>query len=303
MYKLMTYRLPPLNALRAFEATSRLKSAKEASAELHVTPAAISHQIKLLETYLGFPLFQRLNRQLLLTEMGQQYSHTLHDIFKKLAQETQKLTQKMGEQLIVSVEPAFAIYWLIPRLDKFKKQFPYIELRISSTYELIDFRKNNIDIGIRWGYGKYPTLNSTLLFRNELYPVCSPLLLKKHPIKKINDLRNHTLLHETGAITQPDYPDWSTWTKKFNASKVNPESGIYFETGYLVIQAAIEGQGIALERAALVAPSIRSEKLVKLFNASIHEMLTGYYLIFPENRISDKKIQSFKQWILSEIKN
>jgi LysR family glycine cleavage system transcriptional activator len=298
----MTYRLPPLNALRVFEAVSRLMSGKAASEELHVTPAAVSHQIKLLETYLGFPLFNRINRQLLLTDMGQRYARTLHELFQKLSNETEKLTQNIRTQLTLSVEPAFAIYWLIPRLDKFKKQFPHIELRISSSYELIDLRKNNIDVGIRWGRGNYPKLNSTLIFRNELYPVCSPILLKKHPIKNVNDLKNHTLLHETATLTIPDYPDWTSWLKKFNANKVNPESGLYFETGYLVIQAAIEGQGVALERAELVKPAIQTGKLVRLFNSSMREKNHGYFLVFPENRISDQKIQAFKKWLINEAR-
>lgn len=297
----MSYRLPPLNALRVFEATSRLMSAKHAAEELHVTPAAVSHQIKLLETHLGFLLFNRVNRQLLLTDVGQRYSRTLHDIFKKLADETEKLTQNVRSQLTLSVEPAFAIYWLIPRLDKFKKQYPNIELRISSSYEVVDFRKNNIDIGIRWGQGSYSKLISTLIFRNELYPVCSPSLLKKHPVRKVNDLKNHTLLHETLSITLSDYPDWRAWVKKFNANEVNPESGLFFETGYLVIQAAIEGQGVALERAAFVEPAIQSGKLVRLFNSSIRETVNGYYLVFPENRIADQKIQSFKNWLIGEV--
>jgi LysR family glycine cleavage system transcriptional activator len=298
----MSYRLPPLNALKVFEAASRLLSAKRAAEELHVTPAAVSHQIKLLETHLGFSLFNRLNRQLFLTEMGQRYSHVLQEVFKKLADETEKLTQNIRSQLALSVEPAFAIYWLISRLKKFKKQHPDIELRISSNYEVVDLKKNNMDIGIRWGNGKYPGLMSTLIFRNEVYPVCSPALWKKHPIKKPNDLKHHTLLHETASMMLADYPDWRTWTKKFNADKVNPESGLYFETGYLLIQAAIEGQGVALERAALVESAIKSGKLIKPFNSGIRESANGYYLVFPENRAADAKIQSFSRWLAQEAK-
>src|SRR5579872_4071386 len=183
----MSYRLPPLNALRVFEATSRLLSAKKASEELHVTPAAISHQIKLLESQLGFPLFKRLNRQLLLTEEGQRYAQVLQEIFKKLSYETEKLTHHQKNLLTLTVEPAFAMYWLIPRLDKFKKQHPHIELRISANSQVIDFKKTNIDMGIRLGSGRYIGLYSTLLFRNQLYPVCSPKLIKKLPLKKPND--------------------------------------------------------------------------------------------------------------------
>ncbi len=298
----MSERLPPLNALKVFESVSRLLSAKKASEELHVTPAAVSHQIKLLESQLGLPLFKRLNRRLLLTEAGQQYSSALQEIFKQLSEETRKLRQNLRSLLTISVEPAFAIYWLIPRLDKFKKEFPNIELRISASYELVDFKKSDIDIGIRWGNGKYLGLNSTLIFQNEVFPVCSPALLKKHPIKEPNDLKHFTLLHETGAIAHPDYPDWRTWTKAVGATEVNPESGLYFETGYLLIQAAMEGQGIALERSDFVKPAIEAGKLLRLFDVSIHEPTNGYYLVFPENRIHDNKIISFLTWLKSEIK-
>lgn len=298
----MSYRLPPLNALRVFEATSRLLSAKQAAEELHVTPAAVSHQLKLLEDHLGFPLFVRQNRQLLLTEIGQRYAVSLQSIFKKLADETKKLTQNARSQLTVSVEPAFAIYWLIPRLCKFKKQYPQIELRISSSYELVDFRKDNIDVGIRCGQGKYPGLISILLQRNELYPVCSPGLLKKHPVRNPNDLKHYVLLHETAAINLPGYPDWPTWVKQFNATEVNPESGLFFETGYLVIQAVIEGQGVALERSLLTKAAVESGKLVRLFNTSLRETNAGYYLVFPEDRDTDPKIKAFSQWLKQELK-
>lgn len=293
----MTNRLPPLNSLRVFEATSRLLSAKQAATELHVTPAAVSHQIKLLETHLGFALFKRLNRQLILTEAGQRYAVVLHEVFKKLGEETQKLTKSLRSQLTISVEPAFAIYWLLPKLDQFKKQYPKIELRISASYEKVDLLKSDFDIGIRWGKGQYPGLHSVLLFRNELYPVCNPALLKKIPVRRPNDLKQHILLHETTAMAQPDYPDWRDWLKKARATAVNPETGLYFETGYLLIQAAIDGQGVALERNALVTPAIKAGKLVKVFDLSIRETVNGYYLVFPENRLTDSKIQAFLSWI------
>lgn len=296
------HRLPPLNALRVFEATSRLFSAKRAAEELHVTPAAVSHQIKLLESHLGFPLFKRLNRQLILTELGQRYAAILQNVFKQLVDETTKLTRNLRSLLTISVEPAFAIYWLIPRLDQFKKLHPQIELRISANYEVIDLKKSDIDIGIRWGSGQYAGLKTQLLFHNEIFPVCSPKLLKKHSIRKPNDLQHQVLLHETAAIALADYPDWRDWVKETKADKVNPEVGLYFETGYLVIQAAIDGQGIALERAALVESAIKSGKLVRPFKHSLHETKNGYFLVYAENRQEDAKIQAFVKWMKAEMK-
>jgi LysR family transcriptional regulator, glycine cleavage system transcriptional activator len=296
----MAQRFPPLNALRAFEATSRLFSAKRAAAELHVTPAAISHQIKLLESHLGLALFRRINRRLILTEAGQRYAAVLHELFEKLAKETQALTKNLRNQLTISVEPAFAIYWLLPRIEDFKKQYPQIELRIAASYETVDLLNSDVNIGIRWGKGQYPGLCSILLFRNKLYPVCSPDLLTRIPIRRPADLKLHTLLHETTAIAQPDYPDWRDWLRKAKVdSIVNAEAGLYFETGYLVIQAAINGQGVALERDALVKPAIKAGKLVKLFNTSITETANGYYLVFPKNAPNNP----FINWIKCQIRN
>jgi LysR family glycine cleavage system transcriptional activator len=296
-------KLPPLSALRAFEATARHMSAKRAAAELHVTPAAVSHQIKALETFHGVKLFKRLNRQLLLTDKGQKYAVFLTDIFKKLYEESIKITQQKIKNISITVEPAFAIYWLIPRIEKFKKKFKNIEFRISASFELIDLKKENMDVGIRWGNGKYPGLTSHLLFHNKIYPVCSPALIKKHAIRKPNDLKYHTLLHETAAIAQSDdYPDWRTWVKEVKANEVNPEIGLYFETGYLLIQAAIDGQGIALERDALVNPAIKSGKLIKLFKHVITETLNGYYVVYPQERAIDPNILSFVNWLRDEVK-
>jgi LysR family transcriptional regulator, glycine cleavage system transcriptional activator len=299
----MNKRLPPLNAVRVFEATSRLSSAKLAAAELHVTPAAVSHQIKLLESHLGLPLFKRMNRQLILTEAGQRYAAILHKLFQQLTEETQKLTKNLRSLLTITVEPAFAIYWLLPRIDQFKKLYPQIELRIAAGYERVDLIKSDVDIGIRWGKGQYPGLSSILLFHNELYPVCSPALLKKKRLRHPNDLKKYILLHETTAIAQPDYPDWRDWLRLAGATEVNSETGLYFETGYLLIQAAIDGQGVALERHALVAPAIKAGKLVQIFDLPIRETVNGYYLVFPTSRQNDTKIQAFLNWLKTEINN
>lgn len=297
----MAYRIPPLNALRAFEATSRLASAKKAAEELHVTPAAISHQIKLLENQLGFPLFRRLNKQLLLTEAGQQYAQALQDIFKRLANETEKLTRHLQSTLVLTVEPAFAIYWLIPRLDKFKKLYPDIELRIAANSQIVELEKSQYDVGIRLGKGNYLGLNSILLFHNELSPVCSPTLVKKHVLKKPSDLKFHTLLHRTAAITMKGFINWKDWLKAANENSVDADEGIYFDTGHLAIQAAIEGQGVALERHVLVEAAIQQGKLIKPFSLSVEEKESGYYFVYPQDKKDDRKIQNLLSWIISEI--
>lgn len=299
----MSRKLPPLNALRAFEATSRHLSAKAAADELCVTPAAISHQIKALESHLGLVLFKRLNRQLLLTDAGQRYAAVLQNVFKHLLDETQKITKSVQQHLTVSVEPSFAMYWLLPRLNKFRQAHPELELRITASYEVVDFKKDDADVAIRWGRGRYAGLTSILLFRNEVSPVCSPELLKKHPIRKPNDLQHHTLLHETAAIGHPDFPDWQKWLAAAKADKVNANSGLIFETGYLLIQAAIDGQGVALERNAFVEAAVKAGRLVRPFALSLMESNNAYYLVFPEDRQQDNKIITFLKWLKAEIKS
>ena len=301
---LMQRRLPPLSALRAFEATSRLLSAKKAAEELFVTPAAISHQIKALEEYLDLKLFKRQNRQLLLTEAGLRYAASLQKVFDHLFDETQEVMKfKEKNYLTISVEPAFALYWLIPRLNKFKEHHPDIELRVLATLELIDLKKSNVAIGIRWGQGTYPGLNSTLLFHNVITPVCSPSIIKKHPIKEPNDLKHHNLLRLRTFILSTDYPTWHTWLNAVGGNEVDPESGLAMESGYMLLQAAINGQGVALERKALVEPLIKSGQLIQPFDFSIQETTTGYYIVFSESDSSDPKIQAVIKWLISETKN
>lgn len=295
--------LPPLNAIRAFEATSRHLSATRAAAELHITPAAISHQIKILESYFETKLFKRLNRQLLLTDAGQNYALALQDIFNRLKEETKKITKHQQTSLSITVEPAFAMYWLVPRISKFKKLHPGIDLKIDASYEVVDFKKNQIDLGIRCSQGKHPGLVSTLLFRNELYTVCNPCILEKQPLNKPNDLKQHVLLHETAAISYPDYPNWEIWLKAAGANEVDPAMGLFFETGYLLIQAALDGQGIALERRAFVESLIEKGRLVRPFNFSLKQKTGGYHLVIPEHRVNDPKIEAFRKWMLSETKH
>lgn len=301
----MKRQLPPLNALRAFEATSRHLSAKKAAEELFVTPAAISHQLKELESFLGVQLFKRLHRQLLLTEAGKNYSVSVQDIFNRIIGETKKITQSQTNALSISVEPAFAIHWLIPRLSSFKKHCPNIDLRISASYELVDFSKTDIDMAIRWGKGQSAGLVSTLLFHNELYPVCSPKLIKRqHPLRTPNDLKYYTLLHETTALKYPNYPNWGTWLKAAGADQVDPESGIFIETGYLLLQAAINGQGFALERRAFTESAIKEGYLIKPFAFGVTEKKpSGYFLVFSEERNQDAKLLAFREWILSELQS
>ena len=296
-------RLPPLSALRAFEATSRLLSAKKAAEELFVTPAAISHQIKALEDFLGLKLFKRMNRQLLLTDDGIYYATSLQKIFNDIANVTQEIIKNKHSHITISVETEFAMYWLIPRLNKFKETHPAIELRVLASYELTDFKKSDVDMAIRHGFGNYANLHTELLFRNEFYAVCHPSLLKKHPVIVPNDLKNHTLLQRK-LLVKSGFPTWNSWLTTLGANEVDSNCGLFLENGFVLMQAALNGQGVAIERKEFLESAIKEGKLKRLFpDFSITPEDIAYYLVTPTDRVQDPKIQAFTSWIKEEIKN
>ena len=204
----MNPRLPPLNALRAFETAARHLSFRRAAEELFVTPAAISHQIKGLEDYLGVMLFHRLNKSLLLTEAGQAALPALRDGFERLAEAVEILRADSPSRLLtVSVAPSFASKWLVPRLERFRQSVPGIDIRIDATSRCVDFIRDRVDVGIRYGAGDYPGLHSDCLRDDEVMPVCSPALLAgEYPLQQPDDLRHHTLLHIDDPVIASGWP-------------------------------------------------------------------------------------------------
>jgi len=223
----MSRRLPPLNALRAFEAAARHLSVSQAAAELHVTPAAISHQVKALEEWLGVPLFRRLNRQILLTEAGQTCSKGLRDGFDRLAATVEKVRGRAGAApLTVSAAPSFAGKWLLPRLERFRSAHPDIEVRIDANPRLSDFERDNVDIGIRYGRGRYPGLRADLLMAENVYPLCSPKLLRGPPrLRHPRDLARHTLLHIDMPVMAEAEPTWEMWLRAAGVPDVAGRAG------------------------------------------------------------------------------
>jgi len=194
--------LPPLNAIRAFEAAARHLSFTRAADELHVTQAAVSHQIKVLEDALGVVLFERRNNMVLLTEAGQLGLPGIHDSFEKLAAAIERMrTAASGDMLCVTTTPGFAAKWLVPRLERFRMAHPDIEVRIDASTHLVDLARENVDVCIRFGAGTYAGLDSELLFKVEVFPVCSPDLIEgPHPLRVPDDLRWQTLLHTNWAV-------------------------------------------------------------------------------------------------------
>ena len=291
----VSHRLPPLAALRAFEAAARHLSFTRAAQELHVTQTAISHQIRALEDLLGVKLFRRLARGLVLTEEAQRYLPAVRDAFARLETATAELLAGRTEgALTASVLPSFAARWLVPRLGRLRSAHPDIDLRISTSQHLVDFAREDVDLGIRMGRGHYPGLRVDRLFGETLMPVCSPALLEgEHPLRRPEDLRHHVLLHDDA------YTDWQLWLDLVGVAGVEPRRGPMFTDSGMVVQAAAEGQGVALARTALAAWDIAAGRLVRPFDVGIPHDL-AYYLVCPEGSAERPRISAVRAWLLAE---
>ncbi len=299
----MARRLPPLNALRAFEAAGRHLSFTKAAEELHVTPAAVSHQVKALEDTLGVKLFRRLTRGLLLTDAGQALLPGLGKGFDGLAGAVECLSGlEDGGVLTVSVLQSLAAKWLVPRLDRFHEAHPDMDLRVSSTTRLVDFARDDVDLAIRYGLGRWPGLRADLLMTEELFPVCSPALIEgPHPLKEPDDLRHHTLLHDESwkVVFIGAFPEWGAWLETAGVRDVDATHGPGMSPSAMVVQAAIDGQGVALGRSVLVEADLAEGRLVKPFELTI-PLDYAYYLVCPESAAERPKVAAFRQWIMAE---
>ncbi len=293
----MSRRLPPLNALKAFEAAARQLSFTRAAEELFVTQAAVSHQIKALEEHLGIKLFMRKNRSLLLTEEGQGYFYDIKDIFSQLLEATEKLLAKGAKgALSVSLPPTFAIQWLVPRLNQFSEQHPEIDVRIKAVDDEEGSLTDDVDVAIYYGRGNWPNVSADKLHTEYMIPVCSPLLM--NDVKPLNtplDLRHHTLLHDMTRET------WKDWMKSAGVKGVNVTHGPIFSHSSMVLQAAIHGQGVALGHSVLAKPEIDSGRLVCPFNEVLVSK-NAYYVVCRESQAELGKISAFRDWMLALVR-
>ncbi|MBK3798056.1 transcriptional regulator GcvA [Azospirillum brasilense] len=291
----MARRLPPLNALRAFESAARHLSFTKAAEELHVTQAAVSHQIKGLEEWLGMPLFRRMNRALILTETGQSYLPPVRDALDTLSHATERLFRMDGSgALTISTMPSFAAKWLVMRLGRFQARHPELEVRLHTTPQLVDFTQQDVDIGIRFGAGNWPGLRCERLMTEDIYPVCSPSLLDgPRPLCCPEDLRHHTLLHDDYFIT------WGTWGEAAGIAGLDHARGPRFDDSALLLQVAAEGGGVALARGVLVADDVAAGRLVRLFDVHLPGNY-AYYVAAPPHYFSRPKVKAFRDWLFEE---
>lgn len=298
----MARKIPPLNPLLTFEVAARHLSFARAAEELCVTAAAVSHQIKTLEDSLGLMLFVRQPKQLLLTEDGRAYLPGVQQAFRQLAEATHQLHLRGNpSELKVNLPPTFAVKWLIPRMDRFMKAHPEIDLKISTSSQPLDFTRDLFDLVIRYGRGQYPGMHAERCLSVEVFPVCSPALMAgEHPIRTPDDLKYHTLLHDESRYADVSNPDWASWLQVAGVEGIDPTRGPSFWPSHLVIDAAIDGLGVALAKKSWVEIDIAEGRLVRPFALSI-PVEFAYYVIYPEERVGDLRIATFVNWIRAEV--
>jgi LysR family transcriptional regulator, glycine cleavage system transcriptional activator len=299
----MVKTLPPLGSLRAFEAVARRLSFSRAAEELHVTPGAVSQQIRSLEELLGESLFVRTKRSVALTEMATRMLPDIQAGLEALSRATSsKPTASAVRTLSISVAPSFASKWLLPRLADFSGRHPDIDLRISATVALADFRRDKVDLAIRLGRGSYPDLHAEPLFGETLAPLCSPELLKaKGRLKRPDDLRKHRLLHDTSIPGESERPAWERWLNLAGAKHVSADRGTRFSLAELALQAAIDGAGVVLGRMVLAEGDLAAGRLIRPFNV-ILPLDVSYFLVMPRGSARRQEIQCFRDWLYGTLK-
>jgi LysR family glycine cleavage system transcriptional activator len=311
----MTYRLPPLNALRAFEAAARHLSFKNAATELSVTPTAVSHQIKLLEEFLELPLFVRLTRALELTPQGEAMLPKVREGLECFAAAVESAHARMGSgRLIVVLPPSFATRWLVPRLRRFALSEPSLNLHIirslntidgeqgavSQTFDNVDLRQEDSLVVIRFGTGAYPGFHVDRMFGSDYIAVCSPKLLESDPpLREPADMRHQVLLHDDATASERSGPSWEEWFRLAEVNIVDSSAGPHFSDSGLVYVAALDGLGVALASKPLVATALAQGRLVAPFDIAVGQNY-AYYLVIPEVILTRPAVKAFRQWLMEE---
>jgi LysR family glycine cleavage system transcriptional activator len=293
-------RLPPLNALRAFEAAARHLNFSRAADELAVTPGAVSQQIQNLEDYVGAALFKRTPKGLLLTDAAQTALPALREAFDRLAEAASLLTAAVdGRRLTVSVAPSFAAKWLVPRLGQFEAAHPQVDVWLSADMEVVDFALGEIDLAIRYGAGRYAGLEVVKLMSETVIAVASPELLKDNPINTAADLADHVLLHDGSPDADDSCPDWSMWLAARGVKGVDGARGPRFNQSSLVIEAAVGGRGVALAKRTLAQADLDAGRLVApLQDATAVDF--AYFVVHPKAKGRLPQVKAFVGWLTAQ---
>ncbi len=295
-------RLPPLNALRAFEAAARRLSFTKAAEELNVTPGAISQQIRQLEDFAGTPMFKRTGRSVLLTDAAQAALPMVREAFEKIGEagRVMRAPARKG-RVMVSCAPSFAAKWLAPRLESFHKAHDGIEAWVSADMQLTDFNTADADLAIRYGRGAYEGLKAEKLMDETVLPVCSPALLEgDDPLRRPGDLAAHTLIHDESPENDPSCPDWASWLRARGVDGVDSGRGPRFNQAVLVIEAAVNGRGVALAKRAIAATDLDAGRLVAPFADGSTAIDFAYWLVWPKGRHLNPDVRAFIDWAKRE---
>ncbi len=295
---------PGLRSMRAFHAASRYLSFTKAAEDLGVTPAAISHQIKDIEEQLGISLFNRTSRSMALTPEGEILSTATAESLELMARAIKRIRRlERRNQIKVSASPSIAAKWLVPRIDRFLKIAPGADVRIDVSSTLTDFEREDIDIAIRFGDGKYHDLDAELLFHDTLFPVCSPsIITKDKPLAHPRDLLKHSLIHLDWESPQGiPWPNWRMWMAAAGIHDFDDSAGLHFRHSSLTIQAAIDGMGVALGDSNLVADDLAAGRLVKPFELALNAPPQfAYYVVTPRNAPTNPLVPLFRDWCFKE---
>ena len=292
----MNGRLPSLSGLRAFEAAARHLSVTLAAGELNVTPGAVSLQIRDLEQSLSVRLFDRLPRQLRLTEDGEGYFKAMRSAFRLMREATDELLARARPTtLSISCTPTFAAQWLVPRLPNFEERLSGIDIRISASNRLVDFVRDGVDIAIRHGFGRYEGLVSERLLDDNLVPVIAPALRETLALDAPVDLVNHVLIHDVHR------QDWRLWLEAMGVTGIDAMRGPVFSDSNGAIEAVKAGDGVALVRLSLVAREIQERRLVAPFSRGVSTGL-AYYIVYPPGALDRPAVTALRQWLTDEAR-
>ncbi len=289
----MADRLPPMQALRAFEAAARTRSLTRAAESLHLTHGAISHQIKSLEADFGVRLVEREGRGIRLTDEGERFATRVRAVLSDLGDAVREVTERANpRQLRVSVIPSFAARWLLPRIGKFFAEHPEIDLDVIANNALADFKRDGVDVAIRHGLGDWPGVVSEHVLDDVTFPVCNPRLANGLPARPA-DLSRYTLLRSDGE-------SWKSWFEAAGLDWPEPTRGPMFSDSAHTMQAAIDGQGIALARSSLLGNDVHNGVLVRLFDIVV-SLPRKYFLVYPPRLVDSPKLAPFRQWLFDEV--
>jgi LysR family glycine cleavage system transcriptional activator len=293
-----------LNAMRALEASARHQSFSAAAVELNVTPAAVGQLVRSLERWVGSPLFHRGSSgraRLVATDVAQRALPEIRAGLDRLSVGLERLKEASASGILtLTVSPAFAAKWLLPRIDRFQAAWPDTDVRLDTSLKLLDFAAQGIDVGVRYGGGSWPGLKAEKLMDEEIYPVCSPELRRGKRLRKPDDLASETLIHDLSVDSRAGFASWGTWLEKAGATAVTAKRGMRINNSAAVLQAAIDGHGVALARSVMARDDLAAGRLVRLFPMIEFTSDLAYYVVYRAECSGLPRLMAFRDWIIHE---